>query len=341
MYSAAGDNEVEGFKGWLFLDYWPFRYLCQGSLLTSLTVLTWSGVSRKTMWLWLSFTNVENQILQFSNSWNHWKFHEILSVRQLNVIRYSGALKTGFGQDAWKVWGLKLLSKQYKSGFAEIRSGKRGSYPKSWTYRPSQVVPHQGQSTHNSTPPFKGTPPYSCFEGDLTDKSRASPPVARWEQAQKHLHRREIFHHRGSSITTRIRRFMLKHPLRCILSVQECHQPSYVMVWWEMFYQGGDTSSFLQERGIGPQGVQTSTPGTINCGLFWRIWLAKYVTTWTVWRDPPGEGACCDSSGQSISRLASRQRAAIWSGSIINKNLKTIANKLIGLKSGCSVSFSF
>ena len=37
----------------------------------------------------------------------------------------------------------------------------------------------------------------------------------------------------------------------------------------------------------GPRGVQTSTPGTINCGLFWRTWLAKGVTTtWTVWRDP-------------------------------------------------------
>ena len=34
---------------------------------------------------------------------------------------------------------------------------------------------------------------------------------------------------------------------------------------------------------IGPRGVQTSTPGTINCGLFWRILLAKSVTkTWTV-----------------------------------------------------------
>jgi len=38
---------------------------------------------------------------------------------------------------------------------------------------------------------------------------------------------------------------------------------------------------------IGPRGVQISTPGTINCGLFWRTWLAKSVTTtWTVWRDP-------------------------------------------------------
>jgi len=34
---------------------------------------------------------------------------------------------------------------------------------------------------------------------------------------------------------------------------------------------------------IGPRGVQTSTPWTINRGLFWRTWLAESVTTtWTV-----------------------------------------------------------
>jgi len=67
MYSSAGENKAELFKGWLFSDYWPFRYLCQGSLITSLAVLTWSGVSRKTVRLWLPFTNAENQILKFSN----------------------------------------------------------------------------------------------------------------------------------------------------------------------------------------------------------------------------------------------------------------------------------
>jgi hypothetical protein len=38
---------------------------------------------------------------------------------------------------------------------------------------------------------------------------------------------------------------------------------------------------------IGPWGVQTSVPGTINCGLLWRTRLAKSITTTrTVWRDP-------------------------------------------------------
>ena len=139
-----------------FLDYWPFRYLCQDSFLTSLAVLTWSGVSRKTVWLWLPFTNAENQILKFSNSWNHWKFRRISSIGQLNVIRKSGVLKTGLSQDAWKEWGLKPLSKQYWSRFTEICSGNRRSRPISWTYRPNQVVPHYGRSTHESAPPLKG-----------------------------------------------------------------------------------------------------------------------------------------------------------------------------------------
>ena len=30
----------------------------------------------------------------------------------------------------------------------------------------------------------------------------------------------------------------VKRPLRCILRVQGCHHPSYVMVWWEVSHQG-------------------------------------------------------------------------------------------------------
>ena len=108
-------------------------------------------------------------------------------------------MKTGLGQEARKVRGLKLLSKQCRSGFAKIRSGNRRSCPESWIYWPHQVVPHQGRSTHESAPPFKGTPPYSCFQGHPMDKSRASPPGARQEWARKHsLHGRENFHHRGA-----------------------------------------------------------------------------------------------------------------------------------------------
>jgi len=43
------------------------------------------------------------------------------------------------------------------------------------------------------------------------------------------------------------------------------------------------TFRLLSAPRIGPQGVQISTPGTINRGLFWRTWLAnKITTTWTV-----------------------------------------------------------
>jgi len=31
---------------------------------------------------------------------------------------------------------------------------------------------------------------------------------------------------------------MLKRPFRCILKVQGCHHPSYVMNWWEVSHQG-------------------------------------------------------------------------------------------------------
>jgi hypothetical protein len=44
------------------------QYLCQGSVLSSVTVSTWCGVSSKTMWLWLPFPVAENPILKFSNS---------------------------------------------------------------------------------------------------------------------------------------------------------------------------------------------------------------------------------------------------------------------------------
>ena len=40
-----------------------------------------------------------------------------------------------------------------------------------------------------------------------------------------------------SSIITRTR-FTLKRPVRCVMRVQGCHHPSYVMVWWEVSHQG-------------------------------------------------------------------------------------------------------
>ena len=105
--------------------------------------------------------------------------------------------------------------------------------------------------------------------------------------------------------------------------------------WPRRFRSGcGGTFQHLSTLRIGPWGVQTSTPWTINCGLFWRTCLAESVTTtWTAWRDPSWQqqhrspGRWCvpqEQSGWSISRLASGQRAAILSDIIINKNLKLL-----------------
>ena len=105
-------------------------------------------------------------------------------------------MKTGIGQDAWKYEG---WSRYQNSMEADSPKSER-SCPESWTYRPNQVMLDQGRSTYESAPPLKGTPPYSCFEGDPTDKSRASPPVACWERTRKNpLHGRDIFHHRGAA----------------------------------------------------------------------------------------------------------------------------------------------
>ena len=62
----------------------------------------------------------------------------------------------------------------------------------------SICLAHQGRSAHESLPAFNRTP-YSRFEGDPTDKNRASLPVARRERARKHpLHGRENLHYRGA-----------------------------------------------------------------------------------------------------------------------------------------------
>ena len=96
-------------------------------------------------------------------------------------------------------------------------------------------------------------------------------------------------------------------------------------------------------------GVQTSKPWTINCGLFWRTWCAKIVTTTrTVWRDPlwrqwqrsPWRWRVQrQKSGRSISRLALRQRTAILSDIIINENLKLLQINYLARK--VDVLFNF
>ena len=67
------------------------------------------------------------------------------------------------------------------------------------TFKPNQIMRHHGRSTHESAPPLKRTPPYCCFEGNPTDKSKTSSPVARRERAWKlPLHGWQTFHHPGA-----------------------------------------------------------------------------------------------------------------------------------------------
>ena len=155
MLAKGGDNEAGELYGWLFLNYCPFGYLCQGSLLASRIVSTLSAVSRKTMWLWLPFTKSHSQI---SKPLKPLKISWMFIYRQLNIIRNSVGFEDWTRSDAWIMWGLKPLSKQNGNGFAEYRSGYRRSCPESLTYRPNQVVPHKGRSTHESAPPLKGHP---------------------------------------------------------------------------------------------------------------------------------------------------------------------------------------
>jgi len=79
-------------------------------------------------------------------------------------------------------------------------------------------------------------------------------------------------------------------------------------------------------------GSAVSQPWTINWGLLWRTWHAESITTaWRVWGDPLWRqrqrslwrrSVRRQQSDQSVSRLASRHRAAILSDIIINENLK-------------------
>jgi hypothetical protein len=81
------------------------------------------------------------QKIPFSNFWTLKtieKFCEWSSIGQINIISNSGGLKTGLGQDAREVWGLKPLSKQCGSRFAKIHSQNRRSCPETWTYQPNK-----------------------------------------------------------------------------------------------------------------------------------------------------------------------------------------------------------
>jgi len=98
-----------------------------------------------------------------------------------------------------------------------------------------------------------------------------------------------------------------------------------------------------------PSGSPNPTPWTVNCGVFWRIWLAESVTaTWIAWRDPSRRQRqrspwrqCVrwQQRGRSVSRLASRQRTDILSDIIMNVNLRQLQINYLPRK--VDVLFSF
>ena len=99
---------------------------------------------------------------------------------------------------------------------------------------------------------------------------------------------------------------------------------------------------------IGFRGVQTSKHWTVNCGLFWRMWHAESVTAWRPWGDPlwrqqqrsPWRRSTRrQQSGQSVSRLASRLRAASLSDIVINEDLKLLQINYLARK--VDVLFNF
>ena len=140
-------------------------------------------------------------------------------------------MKTWLVQDAWKVWGLKPLSKQYGSGFAEIRSGNRRSCPAAL-----KTEDHVPKAEHID--PIK-----SCLIRDDLHAQRDTSLLLLWRKSdgqeqsvsssgtprtgKKTSSSRTRKFSPSSSITTRKTRFMLKHPLRCVLRVQGCHHPFY------------------------------------------------------------------------------------------------------------------
>jgi len=145
-------------------------------------------------------------------------------------------LKTGLSQDAWKVWGLKPLSKQYESGFAEICSGNR-SCPKSWAYQPNcvssgMIYTWECTSAQNDTSLL-----LFWRKSNGQEQSISSSGMLRMGMKTSSSWMRKFSLSR-CSITTSTIRFMLKHPLRCVLRVRGGHHPSYIMVWWEVSLQG-------------------------------------------------------------------------------------------------------
>jgi hypothetical protein len=105
--------------------------------------------------------------------------------------------------------------------------------PRAKHIAPFDVTTHQVQSTHESLLAVEGTPPYSHFEGNLTDKNRASHPVACRERAQKHLLTDKKIFTIGEQYNCQNDKIYAQTSCEVkekVPRVQRGHHPSYIMV---------------------------------------------------------------------------------------------------------------
>jgi len=167
-------------------------------------------------------------------------------------MRNAGGLKTGLQQDAWKFEGSSRYQNSVGPDLPKSALEREDHVPRAECIDPINVAPHQGRSTHEGAPLLKGTHPYSCFEGDPTDKSRASPPVARRERARKHpLHGRENLHHLGAVQPPEQQDLCSNIPWGEGKYSEGTGRPSPFLHYGLVggIPSGGDISLFLQDRG--------------------------------------------------------------------------------------------
>jgi hypothetical protein len=110
-------------------------------------------------------------------------------------------------------------------------------------------MPHQGRSTYESAPPLKGTPHYSYSEGNSTDKSKASPPVARRKRARKHPVTDEKIFTIGEQYNNQYNKIYAQRSLEVCSEGAGGHHSSYVMVWWGVSHRGVTPLNFC-EKGV-------------------------------------------------------------------------------------------
>jgi len=165
-------------------------------------------------------------------------------------MRNSGGLKTGLSPNAWKVWGLKTISKQCGSAFAEIRYGNRRSCPKSWTYRRNQCRASSGTiNTRERTSAQRDTSLLMLWRRSDgqgvpsigTSRTGTKTPSSRTRKSSPSR----------SSTTTRTTRFILKQPVRWRKTFRG-RRESITLLPLSLVGvvpSRGDTSSSLQDRG--------------------------------------------------------------------------------------------